>query len=74
MANYVEDADGVVEWSPRSSAIARVRWEAATEELSVTFITGRTYSHPGVPRYVVAGFASALSPGSYYGSEIRGTY
>jgi hypothetical protein len=55
-----------------SSAIRAVGYSGGV--LIVTFTTGRTYNHPGVPYSVYAGLMSASSKGAYYNAYIRGRY
>jgi hypothetical protein len=68
------DEGGAIEFSPRSAAIKRVVWNADTGIMMVTFSSGRMYSHDDVPRDVVESFRDAVSAGSFYNSEIRGSY
>jgi KTSC domain-containing protein len=58
--------------SVSSSAIAAIGYEGGT--LYVTFHTGRTYPHPGVPYSVFLGLLHAESKGTYYNEHIRGKY
>ena len=57
-----------------SSAITTISYDPDTEDLVVTFVNGRSYTHPGVPQDVVDGFMAAPSPGSYYNAVVRGVY
>jgi KTSC domain len=57
-----------------SSAIASASYDSDTEELDVTFVNGRTYTHPGVPAGVVKALRDAPSAGSFYSSVIKGVY
>ena len=71
--------DGVKEFSPRSTAIGSVRWEAMAGQesvgmLTVTFLGGQSYVHHDVPREVVKEFRAAVSAGGFYNREIKGRY
>jgi hypothetical protein len=55
-----------------SSAIRAVGYDGYT--LTVEFLTGRIYDHPGVPYSVYAGLMNASSMGAYYNRYIRGRY
>jgi hypothetical protein len=71
--------DGAIEFSPRSTAIASVRWEpmeaqASVGMLTVTFLGGQSYVHHDVPPGVVREFRVAVSAGGFYNREIKGKY
>jgi hypothetical protein len=74
------DEGGAIEFSPRSTALLRVEWRAVQAEadvgtLTVTFASGRSYSHEDVPRHVVLAFRDATSSaGRFYNAEIKGSY
>ena len=55
-----------------SSAIRAVGYDGHT--LTVEFLSGRIYNHPGVPEVVFHGLINASSIGSYYNRYIRGRY
>ena len=57
-----------------SSAISSLRYNPETGQMDVTFLSGRTYTHEGVPPDVVESFVSAASPGRYYANSIKGVY
>lgn len=57
-----------------SRAVSFATYDPDTQVLEVTFNTGRTYTHPGVPESVFEDFISAPSAGSFYGSQIKGQY
>ncbi len=58
----------------QSAALAYCDYDPATERLTVTFHSGKTYSHEGVPEEVYQGLLTAGSPGGYYASRIKGVY
>jgi hypothetical protein len=55
-----------------SSAIRAVGYEGST--LTVLFVSGRIYDHPGVPYFVYEGLMQASSKGAFYNRYIRGRY
>lgn len=57
-----------------SSALSSARYNPDTRQLDVTFVSGRTYSHEGVPVEVYEGLVGADSPGRYYAQAVKGTY
>jgi hypothetical protein len=57
-----------------STALSSVTYDDETEELSVTFASGGTYTHEGVPFEVYRGLTSASSPGRFYHANIKGQY
>ena len=57
-----------------SSALSSATYDPDTRVLDVTFVNGRTYTHPDVPQAVVDGLASAASAGAYYNAVIKGVY
>jgi hypothetical protein len=57
-----------------SSAIASARYNPETGQLDVTFHSGRTYTHEGVPEDEVEAFFAADSAGRFYQQNIKGSY
>lgn len=57
-----------------SSAILAVGYEAASQRLDVTFVTGRRYVYADVPRAVYYAFLAAPSKGEYFNARIRDRY
>ena len=58
-----------------SSAISRVEYDAAEEELFVTFRpSGETYTYFGVPQEVHEELLSAPSLGAFFNARIRDAY
>lgn len=57
-----------------SSAIASARYNPETEQLDVTFHSGRTYTHEGVPEDEVEAFFAADSAGRYYANNIKNNF
>jgi KTSC domain len=57
-----------------SSAISSAAYDDETQVLTVTFTSGRSYDHPGVPFDIYEGLAESPSPGRYWNTEIKGIY
>ena len=57
-----------------SSVIARIRHEAATRVLTVTFLSGRTYAYDGVSRRLYDDFLAAPSHGAFFNDHVRDRY
>ena len=58
-----------------SSAIARIRYDRRSRELSVTFVgSGNTYTYIGVPRSEYEALLAAPSKGRHYNAFIRDRY
>jgi lysyl-tRNA synthetase class 2 len=57
-----------------SSAIRTFRYQSATRQLFVTFVTGREYVYDNVPPEVHDAFRAASSRGTFFNTEIRGFY
>ena len=57
-----------------STAIRHFSYDARTEQLSVTFITGRKYVYGHVPPTVYDDFHAASSKGRFFNAEIRDRY
>jgi len=55
-----------------STAIRAVGYDGST--LTVLFVSGRIYDHPGVPYSVYEALMRASSKGAYYNRYIRGKY
>ena len=58
--------------SVSSSAIRAVGYDGST--LTVLFVSGRIYDHPGVPYSVYDGLMRASSKGAFYNRYVRGKY
>ena len=58
----------------RSTAIADVEYDTEERTLEVTFASGRSYTHVGVPQTTYEALVNAGSPGSYYNSHIKGAF
>ena len=54
-----------------STAIRYFRYDSATHELQVTFVTGRRYIYDDVPSDVFDAFRAAFSKGAFFNHEIR---
>ncbi|MBK6958010.1 MAG: KTSC domain-containing protein [Polaromonas sp.] len=57
-----------------SSNIARFKYDAANQVLSVEFINGGVYNYFDVPEFVFEEMRSAGSKGQYLAQRIKGTY
>lgn len=57
-----------------STAIRVFRYDEATHELRVTFVSGRTYVYAGVPPSIAADFEAAESKGRFFNAAIRDRY
>jgi len=57
-----------------STALSSCTYDDETQDLIVTFLSGRSYTHAGVPAEVYQGLVMASSPGSFYNEVIKGTY
>lgn len=57
-----------------SSNIARFKYDAASQVLSVEFINGGVYNYFDVPKFVFEEMQSAGSRGQYLAQRIKGTY
>ncbi len=57
-----------------SSNLAGGSFDEETGQLMLTFKSGKTYPYANVPKAVVDGLRNAASPGSYFNSEIKGSY
>ncbi len=56
---------------PRSGAIQRALYDATTEKLTITLVTGRTYVYEDVPHETYSAFMAAPSQGRFYNAHIR---
>jgi hypothetical protein len=54
-----------------STAIRAFHYRSESNELEVTFITGRRYIYFDVPQDVVDAFRSASSKGAFFNTQIR---
>jgi lysyl-tRNA synthetase class 2 len=57
-----------------STAIRARSYDAASAELTITFVTGRIYVYEKVPADVVADFNAAFSKGRFFNLYIRDRY
>jgi hypothetical protein len=58
----------------QSSALRSVGYDAGSQTLAITFVSGSTYEYSGVPRSVYEGLLSAPSKGSYFNTHVKGQY
>ncbi len=63
-----------VPFSLMSEALSGGSYDEETQELDLTFTSGRTYSLHNVPRTVVEELQEAPSPGTYFRERMRGRY
>jgi hypothetical protein len=57
-----------------STVIRSYLYDAAKQELWITFVTGRRYVYAAVPQDVFDAFKAAFSRGTFFNQEIRGRY
>jgi hypothetical protein len=57
-----------------STALTRGAYDTETEELEITFGSGRTYTFENVPEAIWNGLRDASSPGTYFTQQIKGRY
>lgn len=57
-----------------SSVIASASYDDEDKSLEISFTRGASYTLPGVPQAVVAGFEAAQSPGQFFHSQLKGRY
>ena len=58
----------------RQSPIRSIYYDENSETLHVAFSDGTDYTYNGVPKQVYEEFDRAASQGSYFNSNIRGSY
>ncbi|HOE43142.1 MAG TPA: KTSC domain-containing protein [Rhodoferax sp.] len=57
-----------------SSAISAVGYEPSTQQMTIKFTQGQSYTFCRVPAAVFDGLMRSGSKGSYYDSHIKGRY
>lgn len=57
-----------------STALQGASWDDETQELTVTFKNGESYTYEAVPLKIWQAFKDADSPGSFYFSVIKGSF
>jgi KTSC domain len=57
-----------------STAIEAIGYDDAVAELSVTFVSGKTYCYYRVPRGIYMRFRRATSKGTFFNDHIRDRY
>lgn len=57
-----------------SSAIRGIGYDGGSQQLTVTFNSGRSYAYAGVPYQRYTAFEQANSKGRYFNSAIRNRY
>lgn len=58
----------------RSSNVESVGYDSTNQILEITFVSGETYQHHGVPKSVYNKFINSEHPGYYLLYHIRNTY
>ncbi|TCO74564.1 KTSC domain-containing protein [Marinisporobacter balticus] len=58
----------------RSKHVASVGYDSIDQILEITFISGETYHHHGVPKSAYTSLIHSEHPGYYLLSRIRNTY
>lgn len=57
-----------------SSCISHVFFDSTSGETTIDFVSGHSYTWSTLPRGMVEELIAASSPGSFFNSEIRGSY
>lgn len=57
-----------------STALASASYDDESQELEITFTSGRSYTFQSVPADIYEGLVASPSPGSYYNQNIKGIY
>lgn len=57
-----------------STSIRRVKYNQASQLLTVEFNNGGVYSHPKVPQSIFIDLVQAKSVGNFYNKRIKGIY
>ena len=57
-----------------SSVILHIDYDAATQNLKVKFVSGKTYGYQNVPPKVYEAFKTAGSKGVYFNLHIKNAY
>jgi KTSC domain len=58
----------------RSSALASARYDDQLEELTLTFVSGRSYTYENVPEDIYEQLLQSSSPGTFYAFNIKDQY
>ena len=58
----------------QSSWLASAEYDDETEELTVSTVLGRDYTHRGVPLSMFEALRDARSAGAFYNANIKGVY
>lgn len=59
---------------PGSSNLSEATYDPDVENLTVTFVSGETYTYFNIPASVYRGLQNAGSAGQYFARQIRGRY
>lgn len=57
-----------------SSLISQVKYDAATQELTIEMTSGGDYVYTAVPQDIYKAFMSAPSKGQFYNTNIKGKF
>ena len=57
-----------------SSVIKAWRYDAASRDLTITFVSGRAYAYQGVPADIAQGLRLSFAKGEFFNSAIRDRY
>jgi hypothetical protein len=71
---HVRQYDGVFVIAVTSTAISQIEYDELSQELIVTFTSGRTYTYDSVPPAVYSQFLGAESKGQFFNEYIKGRY
>ena len=58
----------------RSTSLSAAEYDPTTQELTITFRNGQSYSYPDVPEEVYQGLMKAPSPGVFFWANIKDVY
>jgi len=61
-------------YTPESSVIKSVSYGTVTENLYVTFKSGKEYRYPNVPIHIFLNAINAKSIGSWFNAEVKSEY
>lgn len=60
--------------TPTSSNIIGFGYDPATQELTVKFHGGRSYTYTGVPKHIYTGMKGTDSVGKFFSSKIKDVF
>jgi len=57
-----------------SSVVSKYSYDAETQSLVITFVSGKVYRYKAVPKKIYVGMRGAVSKGRYFNSYIKDLY